>query len=59
MEPTIHNIKIAKAKNGYIVYTNESVISLQGTHKENYPIYVFETLENLNAFLFNNFNLNN
>jgi hypothetical protein len=58
MDLKIHNLKIEKAINGYIVYTNENVISLQGTHKENYPIYVFETLINLNQFLFENFNLN-
>lgn len=53
----IHNLKIEKAVNGYIVYTNENVISLQGTTKDSYPIYVFETEQALFNFISTNFNL--
>ena len=55
MEPTIHNLRIEKAKNGYIVYTNENLINLSNTPKE--PIYVFETLSSLQQFLFEKFNV--
>lgn len=53
----IHNLKIEKAVNGYIVYTNENVISLPGTTKDSYPIYVFETEQALFNFISTNFNL--
>jgi hypothetical protein len=54
----LHNLKIEKAKNGYIVYANENVVSLIGTTKESYPIYVFETEQALFEFISINFNLN-
>lgn len=53
----INNLKVEKAVNGYIVYANENVISLQGTTKESFPIYVFETEEALFNFISTNFNL--
>ena len=54
MEKEIYNLRIEKVLNGYIVYTNEKCIS-SGTIT---PVpYVFETLENLNDFLFHNFNI--
>jgi hypothetical protein len=56
MEPTIYNLRIEKAKNGYIVYANENLINLSNTAKE--PIYVFESLSTLQQFLFEKFNIN-
>jgi hypothetical protein len=56
MEPTLYNLRIEKAKNGYIVYTNDGLINLQNSPKD--PIYVFESLSTLQQFLFEKFNLN-
>jgi len=56
MEPTLYNLRIEKAKNGYIVYTNDNLINLNSTQKE--PIYVFESLSSLQQFLFEKFNIN-
>jgi hypothetical protein len=58
MEKKIYNLKIEKVVNGYIVYTNDNVFSLNGTTKDNFPIYVFETEQALFTFISTNFNLN-
>lgn len=58
MTTQIHNLKIEKAVNGYIVKANENVISLSGSTKDSFPIYVFETEEALFTFINTNFNLN-
>jgi len=57
MGRTIYNLRIEKAVNGYIVYTNENVISLSGTTKDSFPIYVFETEQALFVFISTNFKL--
>lgn len=54
METKIYNLRIEKVLNGYIVYTNDKCISL-GTIT---PVpYVFETIENLQQFIFEKFNI--
>jgi|LakMenE01Jun11ns_1017448.scaffolds.fasta_scaffold9299869_1 hypothetical protein len=58
MEPTLYNLKIEKAKNGYIVYTNENLINLSNGATAKDPIYVFESLSTLQQFLFEKFNIN-
>jgi len=55
MEPIFHNLRIEKAKNGYIVYTNDNLINLNSPQKE--PIYVFESLSSLQQFLYEKFNV--
>ena len=49
------NLKIEKMANGYLVYPNENLISLNNTVRD-IP-YVFETKENLFKFIEENFNI--
>lgn len=58
MEKKIHDLRIEKGVTGYIVYTNRNVFNLNGTTKDNFPIYIFETEQALFTFISTNFNLN-
>jgi len=51
------NLKIEIMSNGYLVYPNDNILSLNGTIRE-IP-YVFETKENLFKFIEENFNIKN
>lgn len=51
------NLKIETMANGYLVYPNENIVSLNNTIRE-IP-YVFETKENLFKFIEENLNIKN